>query len=552
VVKIATFAKRQNVGRHCKTDTQDTHGQTKQTQLMIFPYFTDNQIIPFIVSAVIIILSIVTFQLDKKRTALILLFLGSLGLGFFIANLDHFLILWDEQYHALVAKNMLDNPFKPTLYSTPLLEYDYRNWTANHIWLHKQPLFLWQIALSLKFFGINELAVRIPSILLHAIAALMIYRIGKISYSPTVGFYGALFFSVAYHPLELIAGKYATDHNDIAFLFYVTASFWAWFEYQNSKNSYWLILIGIFSGCAVLVKWLVGLLIYAVWTISLGVNDKKNWLKLKAYFPILISFTISLLVFIPWQLYTFYKYPLEAKYEFQLNTEHFFKPIENHGGDFWFHFNAVKDIYGSGDAVPFLLLLGLFLFLKKSVSKMYRVAILSAIIITYGFFTLASTKMTSFCIIVSPFVFLGLATLTDLSINFLKTKIKFKNFEMFFRPVALIAVCFFLINISKIANYHTEWKPKDNCNRKAELKQMTIIKKLSDSLHGDSCVVFNTDMRVNGHISVMFYTDYIAYDFIPDKRQIKKIKMQSFKIAILDTDSLPDFIRNDNDIIKIK
>jgi 4-amino-4-deoxy-L-arabinose transferase-like glycosyltransferase len=84
-----------------------------------------------------------------------------------MANLDHFLILWDEQYHALVAKNMLKNPFKPTLYPVELLDYDYRNWSANYIWLHKQPLFLWQIALSLKIFGTTELAVRLPSILLH-------------------------------------------------------------------------------------------------------------------------------------------------------------------------------------------------------------------------------------------------------------------------------------------------------------------------------------------------------------------------------------------------
>lgn len=519
---------------------------------MIFPYFTDQQIIPFIISSIILIGSTVTFHLDKKRTALILLFLGSLGIGFFIANLDNFLILWDEQYHALVAKHLLDNPFKPTLYSTPLLDFDYRNWTANHIWLHKQPLFLWQIAISLKLFGISELAVRIPSIILHAIATIMVYRIGKYSHSATVGFYGALFFSVAYYLLELIAGKYSTDHNDIAFLFYVTASFWAWFEYQNSQKTYWLILIGLFSGCAVLVKWLVGLLIYAVWTISLGVNDKKNWLKLKSYAPLFTSCAISILIFIPWQLYTFYKYPIESKYELQLNTEHFFHAIENHGGNIWFHFNALKNIYGSGDLVPFLLFLGLFVLAKKSTAKIYRVAILSAIIITYGFYTIASTKMTSFCIIVSPFAFLGLGALTDSIIEFLKTKIKFKIFEILFRPIALIAVSFFLINLSKIQNYHTDWKPKDNCNRKADLEQMTLIKQISDRLHGDRCVVFNADKRYNGHIPVMFYTDCIAYDFVPDQRQIDTIKMQSYKIAILDTDSLPGFIRNDNDIIKIK
>ena len=147
---------------------------------MTHTYFTDRQILPLIVSSIILVISAVTFHVDKKQIALTFLFFGSLGLGFFIANLDNFLIIWDEQYHALVAKHMLDNPFRPTLYSIPLLDYDYKNWTSNHVWVHKQPLFLWQMALSLKMFGINEMAIRIPSILLHACTTLIIYRIGKI------------------------------------------------------------------------------------------------------------------------------------------------------------------------------------------------------------------------------------------------------------------------------------------------------------------------------------------------------------------------------------
>jgi 4-amino-4-deoxy-L-arabinose transferase-like glycosyltransferase len=519
---------------------------------MTFTYFTDRQILPLVVSSFILIASIVSFHLDKKRIALILLFLGSLGFGLFIGNLDNFLMIWDEQFHALVAKHMLDNPFKPTLYSTPLLDYDYRKWSANHIWLHKQPLFLWQIALSLKIFGINALAVRIPSIMLHAIATLMIYRIGKISNSQNVGFYGALFFSVAYHLLELIAGKYATDHNDISFMFYVTASFWAWFEYQNSQNKYWIILIGIFSGCAVLVKWLVGLLIYAVWTITVGVNDKNNWLKFKTYFPIFISFAISLLVFLPWQLFILHQYPLEAKYEFQLNTQHFFQTIENHSGNIWFHFNAVKNIYGSGDAVPFLILIGLFLYLKNTTTKIHRVAILFAILITYGFYTLAATKMTSFCIIVCPFGFLALGSLTDSLLTFLTTKIKFKKFEFIFRPFAVIAICFFLLHLSKIEDYHTDKKPKNNQNRNADVKQMIVIQKILDNLQSDKYVVFNADIRFSGHIPVMFYTNCVAYDFVPNQSQIEKIKMQSYKLAIIDDSSLPDYIQNDNEIVKFK
>ncbi len=490
-------------------------------------FFTDVQILILVTSLVILIGSTVIFHLDKAKTALTFLFIGAIGLGFFIASLDNFLVLWDEQYHALVAKNMLQNPLKPTLYSTPLLDYDHKNWAGNHIWLHKQPLFLWQIALSLKAFGINALAVRIPSIILHAIAALMVYRIGKISYNARVGFYGALFFSVAYHLLELVAGKYATDHNDTSFMFYVTASFWAWFEYKNSQKRYWLVLIGIFSGGAVLVKWLVGLLIYAVWGITLGVTDKKKWLQIKSYFPLLTSFAISLVVFIPWQLYILFKYPAEAAHEFQLNTDHFFNVIEGHDGDIWFHFNAISDIYGAGDAVPFLLLIGLFLYLKNATTTVYRVAILSAVIITYGFYSMAATKMISFCIIVAPFGFLALGALTDWLLSLLFVKVKSRKLEMVFRSMAVLGLCFFLLNLSKIQQYHTDWKPMDNNNRNAEYEQMAVIEKLNNTLKEGNYAVFNANKRFGGHISIMFYTNCIAYDVIPSLAEINDVKMQS-------------------------
>lgn len=519
---------------------------------MTIQHFSTQQLLPLVISGVILITSILFFQTEKKKISLWLLFIGTLGIGYFIANLDPFLILWDEQYHALVAKNLINNPFKPTLYANPILDYDFKNWTENHIWLHKQPLFLWQIALSLKLFGFNALAVRLPSILLHAIIPLMIYRIGKISSSDKTGFYGALFFAVAYFPLELVAGRYSTDHNDVAFLFYVTASIWAWFEYQYSKNSYWLIVIGLFSGCAVLVKWLVGLLIYAVWFVTIGTNDKKKWVEIKSYYPIFISFVISLIVFIPWQIYIHSAFPKEANYEFVLNSNHFFNSVENHGGDIWFHFKALKTIYGSGILIPYLYLLGLVVFIKKVPSTIYKIAIASTIIIIYTFYSLASTKMISFCIIATPFAFLGLGSLVDTLIDFLKTKIKFKMIGSIFQPLLLVITCTLLINVSKIANSHTMWKPNDNFNRKVELTVMDLTEKLRQLLKDEKSIIFNVNLRLNAHIPIMFFTDYVAYNIIPTEQQLKKIKHKGYQLVIIDNDKLPTYITNDSAILKIK
>jgi 4-amino-4-deoxy-L-arabinose transferase-like glycosyltransferase len=519
---------------------------------MSFHYFTDKQINPLYVSIIFLVASILFFNSGKTRISLALLFLGSLILGFFIANLDPFLILWDEQFHALVAKNLTLNPFKPVLYSDPLLEYNYKNWTSNYIWVHKQPLFLWQIALSLKLFGFNALAVRVPSIILHAVASILIYRIGKISTNERIGFYGALFFTLAYYPLELVSGRITTDHNDLSFLFYITASIWAWFEYQHTQNKYFLVLIGLFSGCAVLVKWLVGLLIYAIWFFTIGINNRQNWLKLKSYSSILSSLMITILVFVPWQVYILTNFPLEAGNEFNYNTKHFFEVIEGHGGNIWFHFNALKELYGSGVAIPYIYLLALVIFLKKINIKVYRYAILLAIVITYLFYSIAATKMTSFCIIVSPLFFLGLGSLIDTTLTFLSSKIRYTKFDLLFRPIILVLICSFLINITKIQNYHTDWKPYDNQNRHLDYNEMEFIQLLKHTLGEEKYVVFNVNVRMYGSIPIMFYTNYIAYDIIPSEKEIKEIESKKYKIAILDDNNLPDYIKNKNEILKIK
>lgn len=103
--------------------------------------------------------------INNNTSAILLLMLTGFALRLFAAHLDPFLNIYDERYHALVARNMMDNPLKPYL-RLPIVEYDYKYWGGNYIWVHKQPLFLWQMVLSMKIFGVSEYAVRYPDVLM--------------------------------------------------------------------------------------------------------------------------------------------------------------------------------------------------------------------------------------------------------------------------------------------------------------------------------------------------------------------------------------------------
>ncbi len=133
---------------------------------------------------------IIAFKQQKYQKYSLALFILIIC-GFILrvyCSFDFFLHSWDERYHALVAQHLLVHFFKPTLYEQNFLPYDYTNWAGNHIWVHKQPLTLWLMTISLKVFGIHIWAIRIPSIILSTIGIKLVYDIAKYLYGREIAF----------------------------------------------------------------------------------------------------------------------------------------------------------------------------------------------------------------------------------------------------------------------------------------------------------------------------------------------------------------------------
>lgn len=519
---------------------------------MELAYFSKTQVIHLLFSGGLLLASVFVFRRSLKLS-LTLLVLGTFGLGLFMALCDPFLNLWDEQFHALVAKNLSADFLKPTLYAEPLLEYDYRDWTANHVWLHKQPLFLWQMALSIKVFGAKLWALRLPSILMHTLLPLMVYRVGRLCLNTEVGFLAALFFATANFPLELIVGKYSTDHNDLAFLFYVFASFWAWFEYQKSRRSYWLVLIGFFAGGAVLVKWLMGTLVYVIWLLIESLQARQKGFAVSSFLPLLYSGLVCLLVFLPWQIYIHVEFPLEASHEMNLNSRHFFEAVENHSESFWFHFTSgFRTIYGSGALIPFIFWGALIWFLVKCFNKTFSIFMLLSVLFVYGFYTLATTKMVSFPLIVAPFFYLGLACLIKSIFDFVQSKFRQTVMHSVFYGLVAFSLTFILLDLPKIQHKHTNWKPNDNESRISKIAEREWIDALNERIQGKKYVLFNANRTPYQYVPIMFYTDVVAYPQVPSKKEMIQLKNSGYSIAIVDDGHLPDYIIEDREVKLIR
>lgn len=505
---------------------------------IIYSCFSDTQNVLLLTGGFSFIISLLMHIKSREYLSLAFLVLTAICIFSFAALLDPFLNLWDERFHALAAKNMMNHPLMPTLYDDPIVDMPYDRWDRYHIWLHKQPLFLWQIAICFKIFGVSEFSLRLPDIVLGTILVVITYRSGKLLANKNVAYISSLFVISTIYILELIAGRQELEHNDFTFLVYISLSIWSFIEYYYSKKTIWIYLIGLFSGMAILCKWLVGLLVYFGWGFMRILQ--KN-IKISKNTDFIISLSITLLVALPWQILTFVWYPEEAACAYRFNSIHFTTPLEGHGGNFWYHFNMFNTIYGK--IASFLIIPGFIALYKKNKDKILLNSLLSMVIVVYLFFSLAATKMPSFTIVTAMIIFIAFATLFDSIIEhinklFIKRYIKSLIFGLF-----TITIAIFNFDITFLKEKHTNNTYTSNLlNNKHVFKSLELP---------SNTVLFNVKGR--HYIEAMFYTNLPSYNFIPSLEQYQDIKSKGKTIALFkkNNEKIPDYLTDDTSVIII-
>ena len=182
-----------------------------------------------------------------------------------LRNLGHSKIhFWDEGFHAIVARNLTKHPLKFTLYDQPWLQYDYKSWGENHIWLHKPPVAMWKICVSHFIFGINAFALRLPSAISLVLCAWLTYRIASDLFDKRVGLIAA--FLQAFNPFLFasVHGYRFSDHIDIALLLWVQVSCWFLLRAVRTGKRRNYILSGVAMGIAYLSKSYLALIIFGI------------------------------------------------------------------------------------------------------------------------------------------------------------------------------------------------------------------------------------------------------------------------------------------------
>lgn len=524
-----------------------------------------------LIASVLLFASILLERRDKQNWAILLLTLGGFSVYLFAARLCSFLNLWDEQYHAVVAKSCMQHPFVPSFYPEEILpNHDYTNWLIASVWLHKQPLFLWFIALSFKIFGVSELSLRLPSALFCALLVPIAYRIAKLlTKNERMAFCTAVAVASSWCLIRLVAGIESTDHNDVCFVFFVTASLWALLEFYHSSDHKWLwsILIGAFAGAAILTKWLVGLLVFFFWGVYELTNNGLKFRSWKLGY-MLVALGVTLLIALPWQCYIFHEFPVSARKEFLYNFQHLSAEVEeHHNGLLYFLQILPLQFFGRGydpctvgfqwnfaTILTYVILLGgLFLLFKNLKSRTARLSLAIGVLFVFLFFSFAQTKMPSFTFVLCVVGFMCIGAVMDFAVALLERLLSVRWLQESVAVIFIMLAAFYQLNYPNYYNSLYQSYPSIAEENKK------VFQSWKDKVP-EGYTVFNVN-GFNGAPSsycyvlnapAMFYSDRTCYIELPPYEELKKLQSRGVKVAIVDMPGLIDTLYlNDDSFIHL-
>ena len=439
---------------------------------------------------------------------------------------DPFLHPWDEQFHALVAKNLAADWARPVLRARPVLPYDYRDWGNNHVWLHKQPLFLWQMALAVKAVGASAWAVRLPSALLGTLFLWPAYRLGRLAASPAVGYHLAVLFAFAYYPLELTTGWQSVDHADLAFGAYVGASLWAYAELRANpaRAGAWSAAVGVFAGAALLCKWLPGLVVYAVWAGEALLDPaRRSWAQARRG---LGALALTALVALPWQGYTHRRFPVESAFEARYAAQHFARVLEGHGEP-W-HFYLGHNLWYQYQWAVVLVGAGLVLAARRRAPDGRRRPLLWSGALLVAFFSAAATKMPSYTFVAAPAVLFLAAVAWAEGAAWLGRAAG--RAAPVLQGVALLVVVAVDLRPTALLRHHTHRfaPPGAAAERAAHARWAAAYRALDRTVPAGSVVV---NAPLNGAPEAMFFSHRPVYAGWPSETDYRALRQQGLHVA---------------------
>ena len=418
---------------------------------------------------------------------------------------------WDERFHALVAKNLLTDPFKPTLYRNPAIEYDYRDWTSNHVWLHKPPGALWPMAGSMAVFGVNEIAMRLPGVLLSCAGVWLTFLIGRLLFTPGIALLAAGFQAVNGFLVALAAGRRVADHVDTALIAFVELGIWAALCHARDRRVPMLLLAGVALGAGLLTKSLPALLIVPV-AFVIFVQQEPIARALAKCTALTIT---GVAVAAPWTVYIWVLFPREAAAAGLYTLMHVSQTLEGHEPRLLAYVAEMPRFFGELIWIP---LAAAAVTAVRDHAPEVR-TLVAWIALPYVTFSLARTQLPGHVMPAAPALFLIQAYF------WFDLRRRLTAARRGWRRAALLALLIVLTVLP--ARYLLE--PTGAFERRdRNPAAFRELRTLEPRLQLPDAVIFNMPMP----IEAMFYSPYTAYRQMPTDNQVRALTAEGRAVVI--------------------
>jgi 4-amino-4-deoxy-L-arabinose transferase len=415
---------------------------------------------------------------------------------------DHYIHDWDERYHALVAKNLIKHPLKPTLYDNTVLQPDYKEWVGNNVWLHKPTVPLYFIAAAIYVFGTTEIAVRLPSLLISLLAIYLTFLLGCKLFDKKIALLAAFLHSINGIVLEIAGGILASDHVETFYdVFIEIAVLFCVISIIKKNKYYFSFLGGVFVGLAILSKWLPALIVFPVWLTGV-LFSKKCTLK-EIFNHLIFIFTGCLIIALPWFIYFLKQFPQEARWEIHQSLFAYSESIEGFSAPFWYYLNYVEIIFGEIVYIP--LLFAIYFMIKDR--KEWALKLLSVWwIIPVMIFSFSETKRHTYLMISAPAYFL----ITAWFWFYLQNVVASRKYNW----IKYLILAFLIVLPIRLCLERMKPFNKEEMNP-SWAKELRLLKQ---QISEKQVVIFNSERP----IETMFYTNFTAYSGLPSSATIHK------------------------------
>jgi 4-amino-4-deoxy-L-arabinose transferase-like glycosyltransferase len=260
----------------------------------------------------------------------------------------------------------------------------------------KPPLNFWVTTAFYKTFGMNEFTSRLGSTIFAFLCLILVYLFGQKLFNKKTGIIAALMLGTGF--LFFIESQMALIDTTLTFFIGLTLYFF--YRSMTENNPWFLLLMGIPLGLGILAKGPVALVIsgaigLAFWLfliIQKRTNSRSLWNRY-----LLGGFFIAAVICLPWYLAMWSRYGMDfiqSHFGYHM-FKRFTQPIESHGGGWYYNFYYIVMLFIGfmpwSAYIPGSLKLAI-----KRWAQTPIFFILTWAVVTFGFFTIAQTKLPGY------------------------------------------------------------------------------------------------------------------------------------------------------------